>query len=62
MPDRRNLLLWMPQVRLGKEGRRQIEFYTSDLIGNYTIVVEGLNSDGYAGSATSSFVVKQFNN
>ncbi|HZB15299.1 MAG TPA: hypothetical protein VE467_19830 [Chryseolinea sp.] len=62
MPDRRNLLFWTPHVRLDKEGKQQIEFYTSDLTGNYTIVVEGMTSNGYAGSATSSFVVKQFNN
>ena len=62
MPDRRNLLFWAPQVTLDKEGKQQLEFYTSDLIGTYTIVVEGLTTDGYSGSTTSSFVVKQFNN
>jgi len=62
MPDRRNLLFWAPQVTLDKEGKQQLEFYTSDLIGTYTIVVEGLTTNGYSGSTTSSFVVKQFNN
>jgi hypothetical protein len=62
MPDRRNLLFWAPQVTLDKEGKQQLEFYTSDLIGNYTIVIEGLTTNGYSGSTTSSFVVKQFNN
>ena len=33
MPDRRNLLFWAPQVTLDKEGKQQLEFYTSDLIG-----------------------------
>ena len=62
MPDRRNLLFWAPQVRLDKGGKNQLEFYTSDLIGNYTIVIEGLTTNGYSGSTTSSFLVKQFNN
>ena len=62
MPDRRNLLFWAPQVNLDNQGKGQLEFYTSDLTGKYTIVVEGISSDGYSGSNTSSFVVKQFNN
>ena len=62
MPDRRNLLFWAPQVNLDKEGKQQLEFYTSDLIGTYTIVIEGLTTNGYSGSTTSSFQVKQFNN
>ena len=62
MPDRRNLLFWAPQVRLNEEGKNQLEFYTSDLVGNYTIVIEGLTTNGYSGSTTSSFLVKQFNN
>ena len=62
MPDRRNLLFWAPQVSLDKEGKQQLEFYTSDLIGTYTIVIEGLTTNGYSGSTTSSFLVKQFNN
>ena len=62
MPDRRNLLFWAPQVKLDKEGKSHVEFYTSDLVGNYAVVIEGLSTNGYSGSTTSSFLVKQFNN
>jgi hypothetical protein len=62
MPDRRYLLYWSPQITLDKNGKHQLEFYTSDLTGTYTIIVEGLTSNGYAGSATGSFVVRQFDN
>lgn len=62
MPDRRNLLLWAPHVSLDKSGKSQIEFFTSDLTGDYTILVEGLMQNGYSGSAVGSFTVKQFNN
>lgn len=62
MPDRRNLLFWAPQITLDKDGKHQLEFSTSDVTGNYTIVVEGLTKNGYSGSSTSSFSVKQFNN
>lgn len=62
MPDRRNLLLWAPHVSLDKSGKSRIEFFTSDLTGDYTILVEGLTQNGYSGSAVGSFTVKQFNN
>jgi hypothetical protein len=62
IPDRRNLLYWAPKVTLSKEGKRQLEFYTSDLTGDYTIVIEGLTKDGMAGSTEQTFSVKQFNN
>lgn len=62
MPDRRQLLYWNPQVTLNENGMQQIEFFTSDLTGNFTIVVEGLNKNGYSGSKVSTLSVKQFNN
>jgi hypothetical protein len=62
MPDRRNLLFWSADVLIGKEGKRQLEFYTSDLTGNYAIIIEGLSKNGYAGSAVGSFSVREFNN
>jgi hypothetical protein len=62
LPDRRNLLFWAPHTTVEKGGRQELEFFTSDLTGTYTIVVQGLNENGDAGSAVSSFAVKQFNN
>ena len=62
MPDRRHLLYWNPQITLDKNGTQQLEFFTSDLTGNFTIVVEGLNKNGYSGSKVSTLSVKQFNN
>lgn len=62
MPDRRNLLFWSADVVIGEDGKTQLEFYTSDLTGNYTIVIEGLSKNGYAGSTVGSFSVKEFNN
>ena len=61
-PDRRHLLYWNPQITLDADGKQQLEFFTSDLTGNYTIVVEGLNKNGYSGSNVSKLSVKQFNN
>lgn len=62
MPDRRNLLWWEPSVKIDENGKALLEFYTSDLTGQYTIFVEGITSEGYAGSAMSTFTVKDFSN
>jgi hypothetical protein len=62
MPDRRNVLYWDPQVTLDEQGKRQVEFYTSDMTGTYTIIIEGLSDNGYSGTSTRSFTVKEFNN
>ncbi len=58
LPDQRNLLFWNPTITTDKNGKYQIEFYTSDIIGNFQIVVEGITKNGLAGGATSSFKVK----
>ncbi len=61
-PDRRHLLYWNPKVTLDADGKQQLEFFTSDLTGNFTIVVEGLSNNGYSGSKVGTISVKQFNN
>jgi len=62
LPDRRNLLFWDSLVTLKDGEKKQLEFYTSDLTGEYTIVVEGISKDGTCGGTTASFKVKDFNN
>lgn len=56
-PDARTLLNWVPQV-LVKNGRAEVDFFTSDQEGIYQIVIEGLNSTGRMGSARATFEVK----
>ncbi len=58
IPDLRNLLYWSPTVKTGTDGKQQFSFYSSDMKGNYTIVVQGLTAEGLAGSAVSTFSVK----
>ncbi|MBL0745161.1 hypothetical protein [Chryseolinea lacunae] len=58
-PDRRSVLFWAPQV-ITKDGKQHVEFYTSDVTGDYTIVIRGLTADGQSGSTAQSFSVKQF--
>lgn len=58
LADYRNLLYWAPEVVTGNDGRTSIVFYTSDLPGKYKGVIEGLTTDGKAGSSEFSFDVK----
>ncbi len=58
IPDFRNTLFWKPDIHTGKDGKAEIEFYTSDESSKYTIVVEGISSDGERGFSTASLVVK----
>lgn len=62
IPDQRYLLYWNPSVTTDADGKAQVSFYTSDVSGNYRVVVEGVDGSGAAGQATSSFNVRAFNN
>lgn len=57
IPDYRTLLFWKPNVLI--EGNNiDFEFYTSDITGEYEIIVDGFTSYGKPISFTQSIVVK----
>jgi hypothetical protein len=56
LPDQRTLLHWTPDVTT-EQGKAKVEFYTSDLNGNYIIIIEGLTAEGAEGSVTHQFKV-----
>lgn len=58
IPDFRNTLYWTPSVHTGENGKADIHFYSSDLPGKYTVVVQGMSEKGEFVSGTSSFEVK----
>lgn len=58
LPDQRNLLYWNPEVIM-TNGKAELEFYTSDLTGEYVIRVEGISSNGNPGSSQGNFLVKR---
>jgi hypothetical protein len=58
IPDFRNTLLWKPDLHTGKDGITDLEFFTSDESTEYTIVVEGMTSDGKTGYSSLTFKVK----
>jgi len=57
MPDQRYLLHWEPDIVTDEEGKQKVEFYTSDVPGQYRVVVEGLNDEGFAGTEVYTFSV-----
>jgi hypothetical protein len=59
MPDYRTLLYWSPRILTGKQNNTTLDFYTSDLPGNYVAVIMGLTDDGEPGIQTIFFSVKK---
>jgi uncharacterized protein YfaS (alpha-2-macroglobulin family) len=59
IPDFRNTLYWKPDLSTGKDGKTSVSFFTSDEPGNYTVIVEGVSSDGSLGIVRIPFTVKQ---
>jgi hypothetical protein len=57
LPDFRNVLYWSPDIRTGTK-TTPVEFYTSDIPGDYLIVIQGLSPDGRAGVTYKRFTVR----
>jgi hypothetical protein len=57
IPDLRNQLLWSPDIRTTGDGKKEISFYTSDLPGQFVLLVQGLTEDGLPGSTILHFQV-----
>ncbi len=56
LPDLRNLLYWNPDIQLTGAVPRQLDFFTGDQAGRYLVVLQGLATNGLAGS--TSFVLE----
>ncbi|TLV00605.1 hypothetical protein [Dyadobacter luticola] len=61
VPDFRNLLHWAPNVVTDKNGKATVEFYASDQIGEYQVVIQGITASGIPGSKTLNFQVGKRN-
>ncbi|RAV99871.1 hypothetical protein [Pseudochryseolinea flava] len=61
LPDQRQQLYWNPKIST-IDGKQQLKFSTSDLIGNYIIEIEGISTDGTPGKSRTIFAVKNYNN
>ncbi len=58
LPDFRNLLYWNPTVTTTPGAGATATFYTSDQVGKYCIVVQGLTGNGLTGSTNLMLEVK----
>jgi hypothetical protein len=58
LADRRNLLFWASDLKLSGTESQFVEFYSSDEPGIYKAVIQGIDSNGITGSATTSFEIK----
>ena len=56
--DYRNTLYWNPQVILNEGGEIDLEFYTSDDTGTYTLEINGITNSGVPIHLTDSFSVR----
>ena len=59
IPDFRNTLYWNPSVAPGQDGRWVTEFWSSDLVGNYNINIQGITTDGNTISLIKPLKVKK---
>src|SRR5690606_36386612 len=59
LPDFRNLLFWSPSLRSTGQESSTLSFYTSDIPGNYQVVVQGITPHGDAGSGSFRFRVTE---
>ncbi len=59
LPDFRNVLYWSPQINVKSNQKQTIIFYTSELEGNFAVVVQGNTANGLAGSKTIFITIKK---
>ncbi|MDR5590437.1 hypothetical protein [Christiangramia sp. SM2212] len=57
VPDFRTQLLWDPNIQF-KGNKDKFNFYTSDVSGNFQIIIQGFQNDGKPVSITKTFEVK----
>jgi hypothetical protein len=57
LPDQRTALQWIPSV-YAKSGKASLNFFTSDITGNFVISVQGITQNGLPVFQSSNFTVK----
>jgi hypothetical protein len=46
IPDFRNTLYWLPDLKIDDKGKAEFNFYTSDLKGKFLVMVQGMDNQG----------------
>ncbi|RZJ79484.1 MAG: hypothetical protein EOO47_10675 [Flavobacterium sp.] len=57
LPDFRSTLYWNPNVVFDKDGKAKVDFFTSDVPGNYIGIVNGIDDNGSLGTSYFTFKV-----
>jgi len=58
IPDLRTTLYWLPQIDISDDSRERIEFFTSDITGEYVVTIRGVTSDGRLVEGGCEFLVE----
>jgi hypothetical protein len=58
IPDLRNTLFWSAHYKITPENGGSFAFYTSDVTGEFMVMVRGMTSDGNVLSGSCKFIVK----
>jgi TonB-dependent SusC/RagA subfamily outer membrane receptor len=48
-PDLRTTLYWNPLIETDEQGKAQVSFFTSDVVADYEVIVQGISYTGYPG-------------
>ncbi|MEM8890683.1 MAG: hypothetical protein AAGD28_22080, partial [Bacteroidota bacterium] len=59
VPDYRTNLLWEPKIISKADGTAQVEFYTSDVVGEFEVSVSATNLNGEMGRKSLTFKVEE---
>ncbi|HEY0769917.1 MAG TPA: hypothetical protein VGD31_06250, partial [Sphingobacteriaceae bacterium] len=58
IPDFRNTLYWSPDIKTDATGKADFSFYTSDQVGKYALVLQGVSDSGNTINKVLTFEVK----
>ncbi len=58
IPDYRNCLFWAPNISVGAGDTVSLDFFSSDLQGDYMVIVRGITDDGQLMHGECNFTVK----
>jgi len=58
MKDIRSTIYWEPFITTDKDGKATISFYTADIPGSYSLIIEGSDMQGSLGSKRTNITIK----
>ncbi len=57
--DFRSTVYWNPEINVGRNGKAEVEFYTTDALTTFRVTIEGLTIDGGLGQQVARFYSQQ---